>query len=209
MKKIVFGLLVLLLVGGCSSWRGPEMEAEEYPLKTGAVHIYRLGGFSDGDSMVATTIGTRRHDDRTIYVDSVAFFEADSLKRTTEEYYYLSSGALYYYGDKSVGYLDEPIPMIRFTLYEGKTWYLDPDDTLGSYYECIDYDTLLLEPGRYRTFCVGHYNTEASGTIRYWYAPDVGLVKYGRSIASGESCNKEILAYYSGGIPEDTTGEEQ
>jgi len=208
MTKSKVGFVVLLMLAGCTAWHGPQMDAEDYPMKVGAVHIYTLGGFSDGDSMVETTLGTRRHDDRTIYVDSIAYFENGALNRTTEEYYYLSGYALYYYGEKSVGYLDEPIPMIEFTLYEGRSWFLDADDTLGSYYECIEYDTLWLGPeaSRYRAFCIGHYNSEASGTIRYWYAPEVGLVKYGRSIPSGDSYSKEILEYYPAGIPEDTSG---
>jgi len=203
MKKIVIALSLILMIA-CTAWHGPEMEAEEFPLKTGAVHVYKLDGFSDGDSMVVTTIGTRRHDDRTIYVDSVAYFEGDSLSRVTEEYHYLSGHGYYYYGDKSIGYLDEPVPMIRFPLYDGKTWYLDSDDTLGPYYTCTDYDTLWLEPGRYRVFCVQHNDDAVSGTIKYWYAPDVGLVKYGRSIPYGDSYSKEILDYLPGGFTADS-----
>ncbi|MBD3284942.1 hypothetical protein GF359_01090 [candidate division WOR-3 bacterium] len=206
MKKVALALFGVTLLA-CTSWRGPQMEAEEFPLKTGAVHIYKLDGFSDGDSMVVTTIGTRRHDDRTIYVDSVAYFNGDSLSRTTEEYHYLSNHGYYYYGDKSVGYLDDPVPMIKFSLYENRMWYLDPEDTLGAYYECTDYDTLWLEPGRYRAFCVQHNDDAVSGVVRYWYAPDVGLVKYGRSVPYGDSYAKEILDYLPGGIPDDTTGD--
>ncbi|MBN2380526.1 hypothetical protein JXM67_12065 [candidate division WOR-3 bacterium] len=208
MKKITAAFLVLLVLG-CSGWRGPEMEAEEYPLKTGTVHIYQLKGFSSGDSMVSTVIGTRRHSssDRTLYVDSIAYFADDSFNYSIEEYYYLSGNHLYYYGEEG-SYLTEPIPLIAFPLYEGRFWYLDDEDTLGEYYECIEYDTIFLEPGRYRTFCIEHSNTGSSGLVRYWYAPDVGLVKFSHSIPHGESQFKELLAYYPGGIPEDTTGDE-
>jgi len=205
MKRTAFALVGLWAALACQGWRGPEMKAEEFPLKTGAVHIYLLKNFEAGDSMVVTTIGTTRRDKLTVHIDSVAYFENDSLKSAIKTYYALTGSHLYYYGDEAVGFLSDPIPLVEFPLYEGRMWYEDPDDTLGPYRECIDYDTVWLEPGRYGAFCV-EYSSSSGGTItRYWYASGTGLVKFGQSVPSGPSLSQELVAYYPSGIPEDTT----
>ena len=191
-RSIVIGFILAAIA--CMPWTHPQMEAEDYPMKVGAVHIYRLEGHPQGDSMVVETIGTRRYDNRTIYIDSVAYFKNDSLSYSKEDYYALTDKYLYYYGNSATGYLKEPIPRLDFPLYEGKTWHEDPSDTLSTEWECISYDTLWLEPGRYRTFRV---QPHISGNITsYWYAPDVGLVKLGQSDQSGTSWTQELLGYY-------------
>lgn len=210
MKKFLDLAALLIVIAGsaCMPWDENDLDSEEYPMHVGAVHIYRLEGFTQGDSMVITTVGTRRHDDHTIYVDSVAYFTDDTLNYSTETYYAITSSYLYYYGDEAIGLLDDPERIIDFPLYEGKLWYYEPGDTTGPYRECVGIDTLWLEPGRYRAFCVEPSTSATGGKIvRYWYAPDVGLVKHGESDLTGNSKNMEILGYYPTGIPVDTTEE--
>ncbi len=203
MKKLLTVLFMLVALACSPPWEHPRLDAEDYPMKVGAVHVYRLEGHPQGDSLVVTTVGTEIYDHRTIYIDSTAYFKKDTFQFSREEYSSLTEYYLYYYGNSAVGYLKEPIRRIDFPLYEGKTWLDDPSDTLSPEWECVDYDTLWLESGRYRTFCV---QPPSSGSITsYWYAPGVGLVKLGQSDLAGTSWTQELLAYYPEG---DTTGAE-
>lgn len=217
-KRIIPAIILLGLSAGCSHWHQPDMEAEEFPLFTGAVHIYKQEGeLSKIDSVVVTTIGTTRHDDLTLHIDSFAFFEADSFSFSRKEYYALTGSHLYYYGNSASGYEKEPIPLIKFDLYEGKTWE-DPrwedngNDSVEVQvpeWECVSYDTLWLAEGRYRAFCVEAPQMSGSQTTRYWYAPAVGLIKYYDGEALGTATSRELLAYYPTGIPDAATGGEE
>lgn len=208
MKKLVL-IVSILLVLGCASWRGPTMDSEDFPMRVGAVHIYHLQGYSQGDSMVVTTLDKGLRDGRTIYRDSIAYFIGDSLNYSTKAYYELTDHYFYYRGDEAIGYIkDDPIKLIAFPLYEGRMWYEDPDDTLGDYWECVDYDDVWIDSAYYEAFCVQPSNPSEGGISRYWYAVGVGLVKFGNSDLSGANSSKELLAYYPDGLPEDTTGGE-
>ena len=209
MKKLVF-IVFALAVASCASWRGPTMDSEDFPMRVGAVHIYRMQGYSQGDSMVVTTMDKGLRDGKTIYRDSIAYFIGDLLNYSTKVYYELTDNYFYYRGDETIGYLeDAPVPLIDFPLYEGKIWYEDSEDTLGKYWECVDYDDLWIDLVHYEAFCVQPSNTGDGGIARYWYAKDVGLVKYGKSDLSGVSITQELVAYYPDGLPEDTTGGDQ
>ncbi len=205
-KKVVSAAIIAFIGLSCSHWVvSNNLKSDEFPMRVGAVHIYSLKGFTEGDSMVVTTVGTRRYHDHTIYIDSIAYFKDDSLKYSSEAYYAITSGYLYYYGDNAIGYLKDPIKLIDFPLYDGKSWFEDSEDTLGASWECVDYDTLWLKQGRYRAFCVQPSKNGDAAITRYWYAPNVGLVKFGKSSLSGPSRNQEICAFYPNGIPKDTT----
>jgi len=209
MKKLILMVFVLAVIG-CTSWRGPAMKSEDFPMDVGAVHIYRLQGYSQGDSMVVTTTEKGSKDGKTIYIDSIAYFIGDSLNYSIEAYYELTSNYFYYRGDDAIGYIKhDPVKLIAFSLYEGKMWYVDSDDTLGDYWECVDYDDVWIDSTHYDAFCVQPFNPAEGGISRYWYASGVGLVKFGNSDLSGVSNSKELLAYYPDGIPEDTTGGEE
>lgn len=214
MKKLVL-IVSILLALSCAAWRGPKMDSEDFPMRIGAVHIYRLQGYSQGDSMIVTTLDKGLRDGKTIYRDSIAYFIGDSLNYSTKAYYELTDNYFYYRGDEAIGYIKyDPIKLIAFPLYEGRMWYEDPDDTLGDYWECVDYDDVWIDDqwidsAHYEAFCVQPSNTGDGGISRYWYAADVGLVKFGKSEVSGTSIAQELLAYYPDGLPEDTTGGEE
>ncbi len=200
LKILASAWAVVFITMSCYPWEHPELNVEDFPLAVGAVHIYKLEGHSQGaDSLVITTIRTKRHDDRTIYVDSLAYFRNDTLFMNWEEYFAMDDGYLFYYGTNAIGYLADPFPYIDFPLSEGKSWHADLEDTMSAEWECVSYDTIQLTQGLYRTFRVQSPN-QSGGITSFWYAPDVGLVKLGHSDA-GINWTQELVAHYPGGIP--------
>lgn len=196
-KILAFSIAVVLV--GCYPWVHPQLNEEDFPIAVGMVHIYKLEGHPQNvDSLVVTTVRTKRYENHTIYVDSLAYFKLDTLSLHWEEYYALYNEYYFYYGTNATGYLADPIPYIDFPLSEGKTWHGDLEDTLSAEWECTSYDTIELSQGLYRTFRVQSPN-QSGGVTSYWYAPDVGLVKLGHSDA-GINWTEELVAFYPNGI---------